>query len=289
MFSHRPEQHSGTMIVLCLISALASLLPAAAQAEAEAQPEPVAGNVPMAPVGSIGWLEFAADRESGNAFFSQVFGWTFEPYMDGYDIYSPATGLGGGYRNAGEDDIPVLPFIVVADIDAMLAALSAEGASVLLEKEPVGEGSIAVVTDCSGNPIGLTDLSTPLDYHPDPFGDPSRLVHGAFCGLEIYAADLAACSDFYSRHFGWAVEAPAGDYMGFDPHAGIGGVFQSHSPQAPYVAYIWVDDVDPVLELVTASGGQVLGEPGRAEGSPVFAYFTDPGGIMFGLMAPEGT
>lgn len=257
-----------------------------------ADPDPAAeaqAGAAMAPVGSIGWIEFAANRETGNAFFSTVFGWQFEPYMDGYDIYAVPAGVGGGYRNAGEGDIPVLVFIVVADIDASIAALQAEGGELLLAKEPVGEGSIAVVTDCSGNPLGLTDLTTPLDYHPDPFGDPALLVPNAFCGIEIYGGDLETARGFYSRHFGWSMEEPAGEYMGFGAPAGVGGVFQSHSPQAAYVMYIWVEDVDPVLEAVAANGGSVLGEPGRAEGSPVFAYFNDPGGIMFGLMAPEGT
>lgn len=271
------------------LASLAMLLASPASAEDASAPATENPEAIMAPVGSIGWVEFAADREKGNAFFSKVFGWTFEPFMDGYDTYAPAAGVGGGYRNAGEGDIPVLPFIIVADIDAKIAELTTAGSTVLLAKEAVGEGSIAVLTDATGNPLGLTDLTMPMDYLPDPFGDPAQLVPNAFCGIEIYGGDLAQARDFYSTHFGWTIEEPDGDYAGFDPPGGVGGVFQSHSPDASYVMYIWVDDVDPVLEAVAANGGTVAGDPGRAEGMPVFAYFLDPGGIMFGLMAPEGT
>jgi predicted enzyme related to lactoylglutathione lyase len=74
--------------------------------------------------------------------------------------------------------------------------------------------------------------------------------------------------------------------MAFDPGASIAGVFQSHTPAMPAVAYIYVTDVGTTLTDIEAAGGQRMGEPGRIPGMGCFGYFIDPSGTTMGLIGP---
>jgi len=74
--------------------------------------------------------------------------------------------------------------------------------------------------------------------------------------------------------------------MAFDPGAGIGGVFQSHTPATPAVAYIYAADVGAKLTEIDAAGGKRMGEPMRIPGMGCFGYFKDPSGTAMGLIGP---
>jgi len=73
-------------------------------------------------------------------------------------------------------------------------------------------------------------------------------------------------------------------FMAFDAGASIGGVFQSHTPAMPAVAYIYVADVGATLSEIDAAGGKRMGEPMRMPGMGCFGYFTDPSGTSMGLI-----
>ena len=75
-------------------------------------------------------------------------------------------------------------------------------------------------------------------------------------------------------------------YLAFDPGAGIGGVFQSHTPSLPAVAYIYVTDVAAKLAEIDAAGGKRMCEPMAMPGLGCFGYFTDPSGTSMGLIGP---
>jgi predicted enzyme related to lactoylglutathione lyase len=75
-------------------------------------------------------------------------------------------------------------------------------------------------------------------------------------------------------------------FMAFDPGAGIGGVFQSHTAAMPAVAYIYSTNVSATLEAIQGAGGTAMGEPMRIPGMATFGYFTDPSGTNMGLIGP---
>ena len=75
-------------------------------------------------------------------------------------------------------------------------------------------------------------------------------------------------------------------YVAFDPGAGIGGVFQSHTPALPAVAYIYVDDAVATLTAIDAAGGSRLGDAMSMPGMGTFGYFKDPSGSSMGLIGP---
>ncbi len=74
------------------------------------------------------------------------------------------------------------------------------------------------------------------------------------------------------------------EYTAFDPGAGVGGVFQSHTPTLPAVAYIFVAHVAEMLDAIDAAGGKRTSEAMSIPGLGCFGYFTDPSGTNMGLI-----
>ena len=102
----------------------------------------------------------------------------------------------------------------------------------------------------------------------------------------MYAADGAETARFFSELFGWGTRATMSQYMAFDPGASVAGVFQSHTPAMPAVAYIYVTDVGTKLTAIETAGGKRMGEPMRIPGMGCFGYFKDPSGTSMGLIGP---
>jgi predicted enzyme related to lactoylglutathione lyase len=75
-------------------------------------------------------------------------------------------------------------------------------------------------------------------------------------------------------------------YLGFNPGGGISGVFQSHTPSAPAVAYVYVPDVAATLTAIDAAGGRRTADPMSAPGMGTFGYFVDPSGTHVWLIGP---
>ena len=93
---------------------------------------------------------------------------------------------------------------------------------------------------------------------------------------------VRAAGAFFGAQFGWGAAATMPHYVGFDPGVGIGGVFQSHTPVSPAVAYVYVADVSATLTAIDAAGGKRMGEPMTMPGMACFGYFSDPSGTMMG-------
>jgi predicted enzyme related to lactoylglutathione lyase len=98
--------------------------------------------------------------------------------------------------------------------------------------------------------------------------------------------DLAATGRFFAELFGWGTQPTMPQYMLFDPGAGIGGVYQAHTPGTRGLAYIYVEDVAAKLAEIEAAGGKRLGEPMAMAGMATFGYFSDPSGTAVGLIGP---
>ena len=76
------------------------------------------------------------------------------------------------------------------------------------------------------------------------------------------------------------------ELVSVDPGAGVGGIFQSHTPALPALAYLYATDVGAKLAEIEAAGGKRLGDPIRMPGAGCFGYFTDPSDTSMGLIGP---
>ena len=102
----------------------------------------------------------------------------------------------------------------------------------------------------------------------------------------MHAANGAAAGCFFSDLFGWGSLETMPGYTAFDPGASVGGVFQTHTPGTPALAYIFADNVAEKLAEIEDAGGKRLGDPMSMPGFGSFGYFKDPSGTSMGLIGP---
>lgn len=227
---------------------------------------------------------------ASGAFYSTVFGWqTYALSPELTAVVVPA-GPGVALRSGTPGGFPgVVPFIGVPDVNAALAQVVAAGATVERATWTVPQvGTMARFTDASETIYGLTSALVPggIPRVPMPFGSNPKPVVGSICSLEMYADEGARAARFFSEQFGWGTLPTMPQYVAFDPGAGIGGVFQSHTSATKAVAYIYVADVGATVSAIEAAGGTRQGDPMPVPGMGCFGYFSDPSGTSMGLIGP---
>lgn len=101
------------------------------------------------------------DADRAEAFYSRVFGWTFQRFEGAPDYYGMANtgeenpGINGALYKRGENSGTVLTMSVDSIEDA-IATAEANGATVVLGKTPIpGMGYFANLKDTEGNTIGI--------------------------------------------------------------------------------------------------------------------------------------
>jgi uncharacterized protein len=232
----------------------------------------------------------ANNLAASSAFYAKLFGWQVQPMSPELaGVITP-----GGPTAALRANVPagfpgMVPYIGVSDVDAMMSQVVAAGGAI--ERAPwniPGVGKLARFKDPSGTIYGLTNAMSPggNPHVPMPFGSNPKPPAGSICSVEMFAADGAAAADFFSKLFGWGSLATMPQYTAFDPGAGIGGVFQSHTPDMSAVVYIYATDVDAKQAEIDAAGGKRICEPMRMPGLGCFGYFKDPSGTTMGMIGP---
>lgn len=232
----------------------------------------------------------ANNLAASSTFYSKLFGWQVQPMSAELAGAITPGGLPAGLRSNVPGGFPgMVPYIGVRDVDAMLSRVVAAGGTIerAARKLP-GIGKLALFKDPTGTIYGLTDALPPggLPHVPMPLGPNPKPPEGAICSVEMYAADRAAAARFFGQFFGWGTLETMPQYMAFNPGAGVGGVFQSHTPTLPAVAYIYTTDVEGKLAEIEGAGCQRLGEAMRMPGVACFGYFQDPSGTSMGLIGP---
>ena len=116
-------------------------------------------------IGSIGWIDLSVpEAETLRDFYSEVVGWKAQPVdMGGYSDFNmtaPASGepkAGVCHARGGNLEIPQawIIYIVVADLDASLAACRERGGEVLGEPRKMGEARYAFIRDPAGAACAL--------------------------------------------------------------------------------------------------------------------------------------
>ena len=251
--------------------------------------------MPAVPVGNgahpIPLIVISANTlDASTAFYTTVFGWRAMPMSADLTAMATASGPNVTLRANVPAGFPgVVPYIGVPNVRDALERVTAAGAAV--ERAPweiPHVGDMALFRDSSGTIYGLTNgsLTASIPHIPMPFGDNPRPAVATICSLEMYAASGETAAQFFGEQFGWGSLATMAHYMAFDPGAGVCGVFQSHTPAAPALAYVYVADVAVSLNAIEAASGNRMGDAMPMPGMGCFGYFTDPSGTAMGLIGP---
>lgn len=252
-------------------------------------------DLPVVPAGSgahpIPLVVISANRlAESTAFYTTVFGWQAMPMSKELIAMTVPSGPSVTLRTNVPSGFPgIVPYIGVPHVGDALARATAAGASV--ERAPwkiPGIGEMARFKDQSGTIYGLTSSTAmgAMAHVPMPFGTNPKPAASTICSLEMYAADGVTTAQFFGEQFGWGSLATMAHYMAFDPGAGVGGVFQSHTPATPALAYVYVADVSTMLTAIDAAGGKRMADAMPMPGMGCFGYFTDPSGTAMGLIGP---
>ena len=112
-----------------------------------------------------GWVEIGTtDLDATERFYAAVFGWEFQQFGDGYRVAtSRGRQVGGFYQWA--DPIPdgVRVYVTVADLEATLEKVTANGGTVGTARTPISpdQGWWADFRDPAGTLLGLTTMNPP--------------------------------------------------------------------------------------------------------------------------------
>lgn len=261
------------------------------------------------PPGSFIWYELmTTDPDGAAAFYGPVVGWKVtdhaNPLAGGMDyrmIMRSDGGSAGGVlgltaemRDGGARPC-WLGYLYVPDVDAAIAAITADDGTVLMPATDLPVGRIAMVTDPQGAPFYLMRPTPPEgceDQASDVFSEtaPQHIRWN-----ELSTTDPDAAVTFYATHFGWAQEGDMdmgelGKYR-FIQHHGTGiGAIMPKMPDMPaslWSYYIGVDNIDRAVAAVTAGGGKLLHEPMDIPGGEFAVSGIDPQGAAFGLVGPR--
>jgi uncharacterized protein len=112
----------------------------------------------------------------------------------------------------------------------------------------------------------------------------SPVVH-----FEIGCKDLDKTSAFYTDLFGWSpTPVPQATLLDTLSPQGIQGHITAlgHEPHQYVTFYIQVDNIVECLARIEQAGGKKVLGPFPLPDQKQFAWFTDPGGNMIGLVTP---
>ncbi len=260
--------------------------------------------------GSFIWYELVSpDPDASKAFYDAVVGWTIDAETSvpggGVDyrmITRSDGGLAGGMLKLDQamqahGARPLwLAYLYVEDVDARVAAITADGGKVLMPPHDApGIGRFALVTDPVGVPFYVMKPVPPAGRENDSSDVFSVDQAQHIRWNELSTTDQDGAIAFFARHFGWTQEGAMpmgemGDYK-FVHKDGVGiGAIMNKPAQAPmsgWTFYIGVDDIDRAANAVTAGGGRILFGPMEIPGGEFSLNGMDPQGASFGLVGPR--
>lgn len=108
----------------------------------------------------------ASDPKAAAEFYSKVFGWKIEveESMNYVQFTAEEGGIGGAFTQVDENNPAgtLLPYVTTDDIEASLEKVRSNGGSTVMPKTEIpGFGHFAVLSDPTGNRIGLYSGSSP--------------------------------------------------------------------------------------------------------------------------------
>jgi hypothetical protein len=245
--------------------------------------------------GTPNWVDLqTTDQDAAKAFYSGLFGWTYDdqPMPQGA-VYSMAV-LGDGVVAAIAPQSPELAaagappiwntYLAVGSADDTVAKVEAAGGQIAMQPFDVpGAGRMALVLDPGGAAVALWQAGNHIG---------ATLVNepGAVIWNELITADPSAPA-FYEKLLGLStatMDMGDGEYTMFQiGDDRVGGTVAPQMPGTPnhWHVYFAVADADASLAMVTGLGGSVLAGPFD---TPVgrMAAVRDPQGAAFSIIQP---
>ncbi|MFJ8648761.1 VOC family protein [Streptomyces sp. NPDC093546] len=256
--------------------------------------------------GAPNWIDLGApDVDAAVAFYSAVFGWTFQsagPDSGGYGFLQLDGRTVGGVGPLTEEGATSAwtTYFATRDADATMDAVRQAGGSVRVEASDVfTAGRMAAFTDPTGAEFAVWQPGdiTGMDVVMEP---------KTLCWTELYTTDSDAAKDFYRAVFSWdyqdmdmgdgvvysVVSAPGG---GKEGDAGQGGILRLGKDNilagstSEWHPYFGVSDCDAVYGAATGLGATTLVPPVTVPGVGRIAMLTDPAGAPFALIKGDPT
>ncbi|ORT55997.1 VOC family protein [Streptomyces sp. CB03238] len=256
--------------------------------------------------GTPNWIDLGApDTDAAVAFYSAVFGWTFQsagPEAGGYGFFQRDGGTVAALGPLTEEGASPswTPYFHTPDADATSKAVEQAGGTVRVPPMDVfTAGRMAAFTDPTGADFAV--------WQPgDTKGLDTVMEPNTLCWTELYTTDAAAAKDFYRSVFSWqyqdmdmgggmvysVVSSPGG---GTDDDPGQGGIMQLQEENlaagsgSEWHPYFGVTDCDATFATATEHGATPLVAPIDAPGVGRLAMLMDPSGAPFALIKGDPT
>jgi len=247
-------------------------------------------------VGKVIWVELVTpDLAGAKAFYSGLFGWTFQDLHGDKTDYTvafldgrPVAGLLHRAVAPTEHRQPSwLAFIAVRDVDAAKQTALAHGAKVVFGPRSFPQrGRQAVFADPDGAVFAVLASSS---------GDPADVLAapGEWIWSSLHTTNPDTDAAFYQTLFGYDVfDVPSEDGSEHDilssddyARASVNHFPDSSTHRHPHwLNYVRVVDAAGVAAKAVALGGRVLVEPHLDRHGGNVAVIADPTGAPFGLM-----
>lgn len=251
--------------------------------------------------GAPNWLDLGApDIDAAVAFYTGVFGWTFQsagPDSGGYGFFQKGgkTVAAVGPLTAEGANPAWTVYFHTSDADATGRAVEQAGGTVRFPAMDVfTAGRMAGFTDSAGAEFAV--------WQPgDVQGLETVMEPDTMCWVELHTKDVAAAKSFYRSVFSWDYQDMSmGDGMvytvvsaqggGEGDDTSHGGIMQLPKENVEAGAgsewhpYFGVDDCDATFAAATGRGATVLMPPSNAPGVGRLALLKDPDGAVFALI-----
>lgn len=239
--------------------------------------------------GTPNWVDLASpDPTAAADFYGALLGWTakFDPRPEagGYAMFTLRDKLVAGVGPQMNPDMPPFwsVYVSVADADSTVGMATDAGATLLAGPMDIFDaGRMAVLQDPVGSYISLWQPGETIGC---------ELVNetGTFAWNELSTTDLAAATEFYTKVFGWGIDADSGGDQSviFTVEGNIvcGAHVAGEGEFPAWSVWFTVDDCDASSEQVRSLGGSILNPPSDM-GFGRGAVVADPHGAVFGIGA----
>ena len=262
----------------------------------------------MNSTGSFIWYELmTSDAGAAARFYGAVVGWniSLQAQLQGDLDYRMIGRSDGGYTGGvlalnrdmmEQGALPVwVGYLHVADVDAAVQAIEADGGRLLMPRKDMPAGSLAMVADPMGTVFYVMAPVAPPD-RPDAKSDVFDVAKAQHVRWnELASPDQPRAKQFYARHFGFEFKdslsmGPLGAYDFID-HAGVRlGAIMQQSAQgagAAWLFYFGVASITAAKAAIEAGGGTVVNGPHQVPGGDWVVIATDPQGAAFAVVGPQ--
>ncbi|HEU4730624.1 MAG TPA: VOC family protein [Kofleriaceae bacterium] len=252
--------------------------------------------------GRFVWYELLTTDVAGAiAFYTEVVGWTTEPWGNGdYQMWVGSQGPLGGVTllpNAAKQ-MGAGPYwqanVEVANVDATIEQVKRLGGKLYVAEDVPTVGRLAVIGDPQGAVIAVFTPQGDMQSH-------DTAKPGEFSWHELYTTDHEAAFAFYHQIAGWERlgehdMGAMGKYLLWGRGGKqLGGMMtmpagmktpEGRAVPPSWMFYITTANLDAALARAKARGARVLNGPMDVPGGQRIVQLLDPQGAAFALVTP---